>query len=203
MSNTVIIELINHYGYFGIAFLIAIENVFPPIPSEVVLIFTGYITTRSQLNVLPAILFATLGAYIGAVILYGVGRLLEIEQLEKYLNGRIGKILRIKPSAIEKAANYFTIHGKMAIFVGRFVPVIRSLISIPAGMVQYSFAKFSILTIVGTAIWNIVLIITGVYAGKSWNKIVQIINQGSTIIMIILAIGIAIGSYIWYLKKHH
>lgn len=128
MSENTITELINQYGYFGIAFLIAIENIFPPIPSELVLVFTGYLTVTSKLTIWGSVLSATFGALAGAMVLYGVGRLLSVKQIEKLVSGRFGKLMHLKPTDIEKAARYFNNHGGKAILIGRCIPVVRSLI---------------------------------------------------------------------------
>ncbi|WP_268913407.1 DedA family protein [Lentilactobacillus sp. SPB1-3] len=196
MSQTQIIELINQYGYWGIIFLIALENIFPPIPSELVLVFAGYLTLSSELNIGGTIIAATVGAYIGAVALYGVGRLLSVQQLEKIVSGRVGKIIHLKSGDIEKAARFFSKYGGKAILFGRCVPVVRSLISIPAGMVNYPFIKFSGFTILGTLIWNTVLILIGHYAGQAWQQILNIVD-GWLVIILIVAI-VVVGFTIYY-----
>lgn len=190
MNQQTIIDFINTYGYLGVAGLIAIETIFPPIPSELVLTFTGYLTTTSQLSIWAAIVAATLGAYIGAVVLYWLGRLLNAEQIERWLSGRWGKILHLKASDVAKAEGYFRRKGGWAVFFGRFVPVVRSLISLPAGMVKYPFAKFSWLTLSGTLIWNTVLILIGHYAGRAWPTILAIVEEWLVVIVIIVAIGL-------------
>lgn len=188
MNQQTIIDFINTYGYFGVAGLIAIETIFPPIPSELVLTFTGYLTTTSKLNIFDAILAATVGAYVGAVVLYWIGRLLNADQIEKWLNGRWGRILHLKPSDVAKAEAYFRRKGGWAVFLGRFVPVVRSLISLPAGMVKYPFSKFSWLTLSGTFIWNTVLILIGHYAGKSWPTILAVVEDWLVIILIAVTV---------------
>ena len=142
MDTTVLTELIGQYGYLGIALLIALENIFPPIPSEVVLTFTGFLTLTAGLNVLGAITAATIGAVLGAAILYAVGHFLSVERLEKILNGKVGQTLRFKAKDLDKATKFFQKNGVLALFFGRFVPVVRSLISVPAGMTHYKFTKF-------------------------------------------------------------
>ena len=125
MDTTVLTELIGQYGYLGIALLIALENIFPPIPSEVVLTFTGFLTLTAGLNVLGAITAATIGAVLGAAILYAVGHFLSVERLEKILNGKVGQTLRFKAEDLNKATNFFQKNGVLALFFGRFVPVVR------------------------------------------------------------------------------
>ncbi|GHP14872.1 alkaline phosphatase [Lentilactobacillus fungorum] len=202
MSEGTITELINQYGYLGIALLIAIENIFPPIPSEVVLVFTGYLTISSKLTILGSILAATGGAYVGAVALYGIGRLLSVSQLERLAAGRVGKLLRLKPADIEKAGAYFNQHGAIAILVGRCVPVVRSLISIPAGMTGYPFSKFSGLTIIGTLIWNTILILIGHFAGQAWQQLLSELDQWLMVILVIVAVIAACYLYYRFVANH-
>lgn len=197
MNQQTIIDFINAYGYFGVAGLIAIETIFPPIPSELVLTFTGYLTTTSQLTMWGAVVAATAGAYVGAVLLYWFGRLLNAEQIERWLSGRWGRILHLKPADVDKAVVYFRRRGGWAVFLGRFVPVIRSLISLPAGMVKYPFAKFSWLTLLGTTIWNTVLIMVGHYAGKAWPTILAVVEDWLLVIVIVVAGLLAL----WLLRK--
>lgn len=196
MSESTITELINQYGYWGIAFLIAFENIFLPIPSEVVLVFTGYLTISSKVTIFGAILAATAGAYIGAVALYGIGRLLSVAQLERLTAGKVGKVLRLKPTDVEKAGAYFNKHGGVAILIGRCIPVVRSLISIPAGMTGYSFGKFSGLTIIGTLIWNTVLIMVGHFAGQAWERLLSQLDQWLMVILVVVVVLVA--CYVYY-----
>lgn len=189
---------IEQYGYLGITLLIALENVFPPIPSEVVLVFAGYSTLHTDLGLIGATVAATVGAYIGALILYLIGRFLNIDQLKRFARSRGGKILRLKEADIDKTATFFKKHGGWAILFGRCVPVIRSLISIPAGMTRYPLGKFSLLTIVGTLIWNFILINIGHHAGKAWRQMLVVVDEW---LYVILAAAILAVIFIWIFKK--
>lgn len=189
MNTTFLTDIINQYGYLGIIFLIAIENIFPPIPSEVVLAFTGFATLTTSLKVFPSILAATFGAVIGALILYAVGRLLSVPRLEKLIAGRC-KILHLKPADLEKAANFFKRYGGQAVFFGRFVPVVRSLISLPAGMAEYSFSRFIIFTTCGTLIWNTALIWLGRLAGHAWPHFVNLFETYGKFALLLIAAGL-------------
>lgn len=112
----VIIQLMNQFGYWGIALLIAIENIFPPIPSEVILTFGGFMTTYTQMNAWGVILFATAGALVGALVLYAVGRFLSPERLERWLTGKIGRALGFKPGDVQKATDWFSRRGSQPYF---------------------------------------------------------------------------------------
>lgn len=183
-----IIQIINQFGYLGILLLIAIENIFPPIPSEVILTFGGFLTTYTSMNVWGVILSATAGSVLGAIILYYVGKLLKQEKLESLLKGKWGKRLGFKEGDVVKAIGWFSKRGKSTVFFCRFIPVIRSLISIPAGMSKMHMPTFLIFTTAGTLIWNIVLVNLGAFAGDSWEKIAAYVNNYSTIAIIVLVI---------------
>ncbi|WP_281165824.1 DedA family protein [Liquorilactobacillus sicerae] len=200
MNTAFLTEIINQYGYLGIALLLAIENIFPPIPSEIVLAFTGFATLNTSLQIVPSIIFATLGALIGALVLYFLGKIISAERLEKFLAGKIGKLLHLKPEAIEKSANYFYHHGGSAVFFGRFIPVIRSLISIPAGMTSYPLGKFLALTVLGTLVWNTALIWLGRLTGHAWPHFVSLFEVYGRFILLLMIVGAVI--YYWLRKKH-
>ena len=166
-----IIEMMNNFGYFGIFFLIALENVFPPIPSEVILLFGGFMTTYTKLNIAIVIIAATLGSLLGAIVLYYIGKILNKERLKKIVSGKIGKILRLKEEDIEKADIWFDTKGQKTVFFCRFIPIVRSLISIPAGMSEMKMQKFLIYTTIGSLIWNTVLTIAGSVASQNWESL--------------------------------
>ena len=191
-----IIQVINNFGYFGIALMIAVENLFPPIPSEVILTFGGFMTTYTTMNVWLVALFATIGSVSGAAVLYGLGRFFNADRLERWI-AKWGKILRLKQGDILKAQKWFMRRGTPTVFFCRFIPIVRSLISIPAGIAKMNFKKFLLFTAAGTAIWNIVLIQLGALMGANWEKIDEYINAYSYIAIIILAvIFIAFAVYI-------
>ena len=180
------------FGYLGVAFLIMIENLFPPIPSEVILTFGGFMTTTTELNIPLMIVAATIGAVVGAAILYGIGTLLDVERLDKIVD-KYGNILRITHADIHKADSWFDRYGFWTVFFCRFVPLIRSLISLPAGMANMNFGLFLLFTTVGTVIWNTVLIYLGAAVGSQWETIVHYMDIYSNIAYVILGIiGIAV-----------
>ena len=196
----IIINLMNQFGYIGIFLLIAIENIFPPIPSEVILTFGGYMTTYSNLNVPLVILSATLGSLLGAIVLYAIGKILNKERLMKIVSGKVGKILRLKKEDIESADKWFDTKGEKCVFFCRFIPIVRSLISIPAGMSEMNIPKFLIYTTIGSLIWNSVLVVVGSIVGENWENIVNIFDTYSTLTLIVLII-IFILFVVWFYKK--
>lgn len=181
-----IIEMMNLFGYIGVAGLIALENIFPPIPSEVILTFGGFMTTYTTLGVWGVIAAATIGSVIGAVVLYGIGRFLKPERLKKLLSGMLGRILRLEPDDIDDAIAWFNRRGNKAVFFCRFIPIIRSLISIPAGTARMNMGTFLVLTAIGSAIWNTVLVWLGAVAGASWSKIVVYMDTYTSMVVIVI-----------------
>lgn len=196
-----IIQIIENWGYLGVGLLIAIENIFPPIPSELILAFGGFMTTKTVLNEVGVILSATIGSTVGAIVLYLIGRILNKERLEKMVSGKIGKVLRLKPEDIEKADKWFDTKGQKTVFICRFIPIVRSLISIPAGMSEMKIWKFLLYTVLGSAIWNTVLVLLGKKLGDSWETVVNVFNEFSHIILIILIILCIVGIWWFYNKK--
>lgn len=197
----IIIAFMEQFGYLGILLLIMIENVFPPIPSEIILCFGGFMTTKSSLTILGIVIASTIGSILGAIILYFIGKILNKERIIRIISGKIGKILKLKKKDIEKADKWFDNKGAKTVFFCRFIPILRSLISIPAGMSEMPFAKFLILTTTGTAIWNTVLTILGNIMGENWTIIAEVINNYSHIVLIALIISVILFTFYFYKKR--
>lgn len=191
------IELIEQYGYLAVALLILIENIFPPIPSEVVLAFAGFLTVQTQMNPWLMILSATVGSVAGAGILYLVGRLIPKERLEKLLAGKTGRVLHLKPEDVGKADKWFRRYEQRAVLLCRCVPVVRSLISIPAGMAHMNPLPFFLLTTLGSSVWNTALVWLGAMAGDAWEASVHTFSQYSTIAAVVLAVA-AVAMWIFF-----
>ncbi|KRN28908.1 hypothetical protein IV38_GL001116 [Lactobacillus selangorensis] len=196
-----LLHFLDQAGYFGVFVLIALENIFPPLPSELILTFTGYLTLHTQMNLLGSALAATAGAVVGALALYWVGYLFNLERLEKLVHTRFGRMMRLKMSDFEKAARFLQKHGRKAVFFGRFVPVVRSLISLPAGMEKMPLTPFILLTAVGSFIWNVVLIFAGQKAGSAWNQVAQYLDDFSLLFAIGFAALLLFGAYQFYQKR--
>lgn len=183
-----VLEVISQYGYLGVFLLIAIENIFPPIPSEMILTFAGFMTTITALNVWWVIIAATLGSVVGAIILYSLGRILNVDRLEALFAGPVGRTLRLKREDVRTAEKWFHQYGNKTVFFCRFVPIVRSLISVPAGMAKMKITVFLALTTIGTFIWNLVLVYLGRVAGQAWEKIAGYFDAYSTIALVIFII---------------
>jgi membrane protein DedA with SNARE-associated domain len=184
-----ITETMEQYGYIGILLMIALENLFPPIPSEVVLTFGGFMTTRTDLTIPGVIAAATAGSVLGAVVLYGIGRLLDVNRLEAIVE-RWGRILRLKKQDIHKAIRWFEKYGYWAVLLCRVVPLLRSLISIPAGMARMNFGLFLLFTTVGTLAWNIVLVSVGAALGESWENVLHFMDIYSNVAYAAIGLGV-------------
>lgn len=199
--TALIFSFIDHFGYLAVALLIAIENVFPPIPSEVILSFSGFMTSKTSMTTFGLIIASTIGAVIGALILYWIGTLLNADRLEKLLNHTVFKRLGFKKDDVKKSIAWFDKHGVKAIFFGRCIPVVRSLISIPAGIAKVNMRTFLTLTTLGSLIWNSILIFLGSYMGAQWKQIVLIFEEYSLVVITLFIIGILYFSYYWYKNR--
>ena len=195
------IDFVNNYGYFAIFILIYIENIFPPIPSEVVLLSGGALTVTTDMNVFGTIVYATFGSLIGAMTLYFVGRAFTRESLINLLNTKIGKRLRLKPESIDKAQDWFTKYEEKAVLICRCIPIVRSIISIPAGFARMNVFKFVLLTSIGSLIWNTILVNLGALFGEAWENVLKYYTGYKYIILGIAIVAVLYFSYKFYKKK--
>lgn len=198
----IIVTIINQLGYVGIGCLIAIENIFPPIPSEIILTFSGYSTVYTNLSILGVAIAATIGSVVGAVLLYLVGNFFSHERVEKLMSGKIGKLLGFKVRDMNRAEKLFQKHGKATVFFCRLIPIVRSIISIPAGMMYMRFLPFVGFTFLGSFIWNLVLVYLGATSGNTWPTIVGYMQRYSKLVGvgILLYIAFRIGKH-YIIKK--
>jgi len=193
-------DIMSEFGYMGIMFLIALENIFPPIPSEVILTFGGFITTTSNLSIIGVVASATAGSVVGAIVLYIIGLQLDIARLERILD-RWGHVFRLSIKDIHKAFAWFEKYGYWTVFFCRFVPVIRSLISVPAGMTNMNVGLFLLFTTIGTLIWNVVLVYLGASVGSSWEVIVEYMGIYSKVIYIILMLLVIVLLFLFVKRR--
>jgi membrane protein DedA with SNARE-associated domain len=184
--------VIETYGYFGVAFLIALENVFPPIPSEVILPLTGFLAGRGLLSLPGAMLAATAGSVIGALILYGLGRWVSEARLRAIVK-RFGRPLMLRETDLDRALGWFDRHGAKAVFLCRLVPVVRSLISVPAGLAAMPLGTFVAYTTLGSGIWNTALLSLGWALGERWDLVLRYAGYFEYAVLIALA-----GAVVWF-----
>lgn len=163
-------ELIFNVGYVGLGLLSFLENIFPPIPSEVIMPLGGFLVAQGRLSFVGVVLAGTLGTLLGALVLYALGRLFSQELLEQWAT-RYGRWLLLDAEDIAEAFGWFDRHGHKAIFVGRLVPAVRSLISIPAGSARMKLGPFLAYTAIGTVIWSSGLAYLGMLLGANYEVI--------------------------------
>ena len=186
-----VLELMGEYGNLAVFLLILVENLFPPIPSEVILTFGGVMTVCTDMTPVGVILFSTAGSLAGAVILYSVGRFLPDEVFRKLLCGQIGHLLHFRLGDVDLAKGWFRERGRSAVFLCRLIPIVRSLISIPAGIARMQFVPFLVFTAAGSLLWNTVLVYAGRIAGDSWEKVSAAFGVYSDLFLMIAGISIA------------
>ena len=201
MQN-IVIDIMNQFGYLGIGLLIVVETVFPPIPSELILTFGGFLTSCTEMTVIGVILVSTAASVAGAFLLYGLGALLSPQRFEKLLDSRLCRRLGFKKDEIANTLQWFNGQGRKAVFFGRCIPIIRSLISIPAGMARMKLPVFTLFTVAGSLIWDTVLVTLGAVAGESWNIITEYLDTYSALAWIgIGTFAVTLGLSMWKRKK--
>ena len=169
-------DVINQFGYFGVALLVIIENVFPPIPSEIVLPFAGFVAqqgagaAQSDTSVIGMMIAATIGSVVGALILYFVSAAIGPDRLRAFVE-KFGKWFGVKAADLVRAEAWFDRRSSLAVLVGRCVPLIRSIVSIPAGFRRMKLSSFVVLTALGSAVWNIALIGAGAVLKDQWDRV--------------------------------
>lgn len=195
-----VVTVMNRYGYMGILLLIMVENLFPPIPSEIILPFGGFMTTYTNLSVWGVIFVSTVGSAAGGLILYRLGMLFSPEKLERLLDAKACRLLGFKKEDVEHTMNWFNSRGKRAVLFGRCVPIVRSLISIPAGMAHMELSVFCVYTVIGSAVWNFLLVSLGALLGASWGLVQEWLAAYSQVTRILLWIAAA-GLICWITYK--
>lgn len=162
-------DVIDAIGLVGVAVLVALESIFPPIPSELILLLAGFNVSEGRFGFLGGVVASTVGSVVGAYVLYGIGRLVSDERLERFLAG-IGRFVGLKEADVHKGFAWFERHGATVVLFGRLVPVVRSVVSIPAGSDKMPLARFTLLTAAGSLAWNTVWIAIGWGLGDQWEK---------------------------------
>ena len=183
-------DVIESLGYFGVALLVIAENLFPPIPSEIVLPFAGFVARRGDGSVVVMVLAATVGSVVGALILYAIAAAIGPERIHSFVV-RFGKWFGVKESDMVRAEEWFDRRSNAAVLIGRCVPLIRSLVSIPAGFRRMNFARFALLTAIGSAVWNIALIGAGAALGDQWDRVGDYVGIFQWVVIAALVVAVA------------
>ncbi|WP_420099028.1 DedA family protein [Corynebacterium sp.] len=188
-----VVSLMDTLGALGVGLAILIETVFPPIPSELVLPLAGFSSTLGELNVWAAFIGATTGSMLGAWLLYWLGAVVGAERLRTIAD----RMWLTEGEDVDKALRWFSRYGEASILVGRLVPGVRSLVSIPAGVHRTGLVKFSVLTLLGSGVWNGVLIWLGVALGENWTVVSDVMDRYST--WVYAALVLAVVAFVAYL----
>ncbi|MFC7623323.1 DedA family protein [Microlunatus sp. GCM10028923] len=182
------VQLMERLGAPGAGIAIALENLFPPIPSEVILPLAGFAASRGTFPIWQAILFTTLGSLVGAMALYGIGAALGRERMRKIAV----KLPLIKVSDVDRTEAWFSKHGAKTVFFGRMIPIFRSLISIPAGIERFPIPLFLLLSGSGSLIWNSIFVTAGYVLGENWHVVDQYAGIFSKLVIVLVVAAVAI-----------
>jgi len=186
-----ITALIDQLGLPGVALMMFLENVFPPIPSELIMPLAGFNAAQGRMGLVGVILAGTLGSLAGAVLWYLLGRAVGTARLRR-LAARHGRWLTVTPGELDRADAWFDRHGGVAVFLGRLVPTVRTLISIPAGLSEMPLGRFLAWSGLGTLIWTTLLALAGYLLEDAYHRVEGWVNPVSTVVVL----GI-VGLYLW------
>ena len=181
-----LVSLMQEIGGVGVAAAIALESIFPPIPSEIILPLAGFTAARGDLPLVWAIIWATLGSLIGAWLLYGLARWVGLDRIQRAAD----RIPGVSRADVDRADAWFARYGVWSVLIGRVIPVVRSLISIPAGFNRMGFVRFSAWTLLGSAAWNTVLVSAGFLLGDQWCSILGVLNAFEDVVIAVVILGI-------------
>ena len=184
-------SVISQIGYIGVFILMMLESALIPIPSEVIMPFSGFLVATGQFNIFYILLAGTLGNLVGSIIAYYIGSFVGRKLILKY-----GKYIFVDESHLDLADRWFQKFGDRIIFISRNLPAVRTYISLPAGITKMSITKFSIYTLLGSLPWNFALVYIGVILGKNWDTILKY----TSILDVIVVIASA-GLIVWWLRK--
>ena len=183
-------DVIEQLGYLGVALLVVLENIFPPIPSEIVLPFAGFVAQQGSESVVLMILAATVGSVIGALIMYRIAAVIGDERLHTFTR-RFGKWVQIREADLTRAEEWFDRHAMSAVLVGRCVPLIRSVVSIPAGFRRMKLIPYIAYTFLGSLVWNIALVGAGAVLGENWERVEPVVATFQWIVIVVILAGLA------------
>lgn len=190
------IKIISSTGYIGVFLLMALESTMIPLPSELVMPFAGYLAYTGQFNFYLVCIISTIGTIFGSLFSYYIGKYGGEPFLERY-----GKYFLINKSDLKKTHDYFKKHGEKTIFFSRFIPVVRHLISIPAGIADMNLKKFILYTFIGGLIWNTFLAYLGYQLGKNWAIVHEYTKPLSYAMVGIILLGVGYFVYRHFYKK--
>lgn len=183
-----VVNLMDALGAPGVGLAIALENVFPPLPSEVFLPLAGFAAARGEMSVTAAIAWTTAGSLAGALVLYGVGATLG----RRRLRAVVDRMPLVSLHDLDRAEDWFARHGAKAVFLGRMVPLVRSLISVPAGVERMPLALFAALTAAGSLIWNTGFVLAGYALGANWGVVERYTGVASKVVLAVAVLAVLV-----------
>ncbi len=183
-------NIVETLGYVGVAALIALENVFPPLPSELILPLAGFETSRGQSNYVLMVIAATIGSVVGAVILYYVAHFVGEHRIRSLIR-RYGKWFQVTEKDLDRADDWFDRYSSLAVLICRCVPIVRSIVSLPAGLRRMNMARFLLFTAIGSAVWNAVLIGAGWALGDNWEAVGTYVGYFQYVVIALVVLGVA------------
>ncbi|NJO40815.1 MAG: DedA family protein [Cyanobacteria bacterium CRU_2_1] len=192
---TWITEVMAKFGYLGIGLLMFLENLFPPIPSELIMPLAGFAVAQGKLQLVPAIAAGVIGTILGAFPWYYLGKVLGEERIKRWID-KHGKWMGISANEIDKSKQWFYRHGTKAVFFGRLVPGIRTLISLPAGFSEMPMVRFLIYSTLGTLAWVGLLTFAGYKLGENYKLVEEYIDPISKIVLAVLVLAIVV----WFVR---
>jgi membrane protein DedA with SNARE-associated domain len=183
--------LMETLGAPGAGIAVALENLFPPLPSEVILPLAGFTVSKGDLVLWQVLLWTTVGSVVGALVLYGLGALLGRDRM----HALVAKVPLVKSEDVRKTEAWFADHGRKTVFFGRMIPIFRSLISIPAGVERMPLVTFVLFTAMGSFIWNTLLVMGGYLLGEQWSLVETYV--GVITYVVIGLVVLAVGVFVW------
>lgn len=181
------VDLMERLGAFGAGVAIALENVFPPLPSELILPLAGFTASQGSFSLAAALLWTTAGSVFGALLLYALGAVFGRRRMYWVWE----RLPLVKTEDLERTEAWFARHGRKAVFFGRFVPIFRSLISVPAGLERMPMAPFLLLTLAGSAFWNTTFVLLGYWLGEQWYRIEPFMGTVQTAVIVVVLAAVA------------
>lgn len=197
--RVIVEQIVTTLGYPGIAFVMFAENIFTPIPSELVMPFAGFLVADEKLNFIGIVIAGTFGSVVGAVVIYYIGVWTNEPVIRAFLR-RYGRYVMVSEGDLDRVLTLFERYGNAIIFFGRLIPIIRSLISLPAGMNRMPLPRFLVFTTLGAGIWTTVLAAGGVFLGENWEDIMGYVDQYQKVTLVVLVL-IATGFIVMRLRE--
>lgn len=189
-------DVVSTLGPIGVGLLVALENLFPPMPSEVILPFAGFVASQGKAGLVTMVTAATAGSVGGAIVLYELGRAVGRDRVEQFLL----RLPLVEERDVHQAAAWFHRHGQLAVFTGRFLPFVRSAVSLPAGADRVPRGRFLLLTALGSALWNAVWIAAGYVVGRQWQQVGRYSDWLNWTLA--AAVAVAVARFLWKRRDH-